>query len=318
MSRVFRMSLAAIALVALVLPAASEDLEELLTQVGEQYAKGYISPLIHAWGANQNSALYHTARIPGTKLTVSVGLKVMGTSLNEDDQSFQSVMQNVELADFLPDDNPYANQTGDIVMTGPTVFGDTESSGSMTAYVGGLPVYRIETIPGLVDTRWVPLAAPQLEVGGLLGLRGTLRYVPEVEAGDYGDTKYMGYGASWSPNHFIPTLPVDLMIGFFKQEIDVGTIVETEASSVYLAASRKFKAATLYGGVASESSSMDVAYTFEDEQSGFDPTEIAFSVDGEMDSRFTIGASTNGAAKLYAEMNVGTLTVYSAGFIFGY
>ena len=69
MSRITRPFLVLVALVALVLPSAAEDLEEQLTQVGEDYALGYVSPLIHAFGANQNSALYHTASISNTSNT---------------------------------------------------------------------------------------------------------------------------------------------------------------------------------------------------------------------------------------------------------
>ncbi|MEZ4389140.1 MAG: DUF6588 family protein [Candidatus Krumholzibacteriia bacterium] len=315
MSRPIQMFLVVLALAALVVPAVSEDLEQLLTRVGEQYAKGYAAPLVSAWGANQNSALYHTADIPHTGLTFAVGLKFMGTHLNEDDQTFQTVLQDVELSNFLPTGHPFYNATGDVVMRGPTIFGDTETDGTMTAYVGGLPVYQFDAIPGLVDTRWVPLAAPQLDVGGIYGLRASLRWVPEVDVGDYGKTKYVGYGLSWSPGFLLPPLPVDVMVGFFTQQIDVGTIVETDATSFYLAASKNLGLITGYAGVAAESSSLKVAYTFE--EPGFDPVDVDFTLDGEQSARFTLGATLNGPVKLNVEMNVGTLAVYSAGIMFG-
>lgn len=311
MSRMFRSILVLLALAALLMPAAGQDLEELLTQVGEDYARGYAAPLIHSWGANQNSALYHTAAIPRAGLTFSIGLKVMGTNLSEDDQTFQTVLRDVDLADFSPD----LTGRGDVVISGPTLFGDTDTPGTLTAYANGLPVYQAAGIEGLVDTRWVPLAAPQLDLGGVFGLRGSLRWLPEVDAGDYGKTKYLGYGVSWSPSFLLPPLPVDVMVGFFKQEIDVGTIVTTDANSIYLAVSRSLGILTVYGGAAKESSSMDVAYTFE--EAGFDPTEVAFSVDGEQESRFTVGATLNGPLKLNVEMNAGTLTTYAAGIMFG-
>lgn len=317
MSRTIRPFLMLLALVALVLPTAAEDLEELLTQVGEEYAQGYVAPLIHTFGANQNSALYHTANIPNTRLSFSVGLKVMGTSLNEDDQTFRTVFNDVDLENFLPDDNPYYGATGDVVMSGPTVFGDEDNAGTMTAYVNGLPVYQIETITGLVDTKWVPLAAPQLDVGGVAGLRASLRWMPSMDLGDYGESNYLGYGLSWSPGFLLKKpLPVDVMVGFFTQQIDVGDIVETEATSIYLAASRSFGPVVGYAGVAKESSSMDVAYTFEDPALA-DPVDVSFSVDGEMESRFTLGATLDTPIKLNAEMNMGKLTVFSAGIMFG-
>jgi hypothetical protein len=316
MHRILRSSLVMLALVGVALPAAGQDddasLEDLLIQVGEQYARAYTAPLISSWGANQNSALYHTAEIPRSGLTVSFGLKVMGTYLSEGDQAFSTVVEDVEVSDYF--DGVSGN--GDVVMEGPTVFGDTETNGTLTAYVGGLPVAREETIPGLLDTRWVPLAAPQLEVGGIIGLRGTLRWVPELDLGDYGKTKYLGYGISWSPGFLLPRLPVDVMIGFFNQQIDVGTIVETDARSLFLAVSRKFSAFVVYGGLATESSTMDVSYTYEDAAGG--PAEVRFETDGEVESRVTVGATLDAPVKLNAEMNVGKLVVYSAGLMFGF
>jgi hypothetical protein len=319
MPRTLRSFLVLLALAALAVPALSQDsdddesLEDLLTTVGEEYARGYTAPLISAWGANQNSALYHTANIPGSRLTVTFGVKFMGTHLSEDDQDFRVVLEDVEVGDYFDG----VSGTGDIVMEGPTIFGDDETVGTMTAYVGGLPVAQTETIEGLVNTRWAPLVAPQVDVGGYFGARASLRWLPEIDLSDYGKTKYLGYGLSWSPNFLLdPTFPVDLMIGFFKQEIDVGTILETDASSLYVAASKQFSAFVVYAGLAKESSTMEVAYTYE--EPGFDPTEVSFESDGEMESRFTLGATLDAPVKLNAELNVGKLVVYSAGLLFGF
>jgi len=316
MPRTYLSFLVAFALLATASPAASQDddanLEDLLVQVGEQYARAYTAPLISSWGANQNSALYHTAAIPGSRLTVSIGLKVMGTYLNEDDQNFSTVIEDVEISDYFDD----VSGNGDVVMEGPTVFGDTETRGTLTAYVNGLPVAQEETIQGLLDTRWVPLAAPQLEIGGFYGARGTLRWVPELDLGDFGKTKYLGYGLSWSPNFLLPELPVDVAVGFFNQQIDVGTIVETDARSLFLAASKTLTLVVVYAGVATESSTMDVSYTYEDDVAG--ETEVRFETDGEMERRFTVGATLDTPVKLNAEMNVGKLVIYSAGLMFGF
>ena len=69
--------------------------------MGQPYAEGYTEPLVHGFGANQNTGLYHTARIPAGKLTFDIGVKFMGTYLNENDQTFRRVIENVELNDYL-------------------------------------------------------------------------------------------------------------------------------------------------------------------------------------------------------------------------
>lgn len=304
-----------LALPALLLAAAptgAQDLEDLITQVGQPYAEGYTEPLINAFGANQNSALYHTAHIPGSSLVFTIALKASGTYLNEGDQRFRRVIENVDLSDYLEPGDPGYGQVGDIVMEGPTVFGSTDELGTATAYVNGLPVYQVETIPGLLDTRWVPLAAPHLELGGLVGLKATVRWLPSMNISNYGKTKYLGYGLEWSPNFLLSSsFPVDLMAGFFTQEIDLGTTVQTEAKSLYVAASHPFGLTTLYAGLAWEESTMDVDYV----QEGTD-NHVTFTDEGLMTNRFTVGATFDLGVKLNAEMGIGKMVVYSVGIMF--
>ena len=119
-------------------------------------------------------------------------------------------------------------------------------------------------------------------------------------------------GVQFSPNYLAPTLPLDLSVGFFTQQIDAGTIVETDASSFFLAASKNYGMATIYGGFAKEEGKMKVSYTEEETDA-----TIEFETESVMDNRFTVGVSLNLGAKLYAEAGFGDLSGYSAGLIFG-
>lgn len=294
------------------LAADDNNLEELLEQVGEDYAVSYTSPFLYAFGPNQNSGMYQTASIPWTGLTFGFGVKVMAASLNSDDQTFRKVIHDVDLGDYDPD---YAGQTGDIVMSGPTIFGNTDTNGTITGYVHGAPVFQQEGIPGLVETSLVPMFAPEAYIGGLYGLKFTIRYFPEIDLSDYGKTKYFGYGLQWNANGVLKDLPVDIMVGFFTQKLDVGTLMKTNASTYFAGVSKEFGILTAYGGLASESSDMEVAYTYID---GMDTQAIGFKVDGKQKSRFTLGASINFGVNLYLEMGHGNLTTYSSGLMFGF
>ncbi len=287
---------------------AGSDLEDLLVDVGEDYAIGYASPLTHAFGPNQNGNLFHTARIPKSGLTFGVGVKAMGTHLAEADQSFRTVRNNIDLGVFDP---AYAGQNGSVVISGPTLFGDTENPGRIDGYVSGVQVFSQEGITGLVDTRWVPLFMPEAYVGGVAGLKAIVRYMPEIDT-DVGKAKYWGLGGQWSANALLPTLPVDVLIGYMSQKFEVGTIVEATATSLHLGVSRSLPALTIYGGFAKESSTMDVFYVYEP-----DGTEIEFSVDGRQETRFTLGVTLDILAKLNVEVGHGDLTTYSAGVMFG-
>lgn len=287
---------------------AGDDLQDLLTEVGQDYAIGYSSPLVQGFGPNQNANLFTTAHIPRTGLVFGIGIKAMGTYLAEEDQSFQTVRTNVDLGAFDP---AYAGYTGNVVMGGPTLFGDTETDGALVGYYNGVEVFRQSTIPGLIDTRWVPLVTPEAYVGGIYGLKAVVRYMPTTGT-DVGDVKYWGLGGQWNLNSLAPTLPVDVMIGYMSQQFEVQGLIDANSSSLHLAVSKSLPALTIYGGFAKESSSMDVSYVYEGTGDA-----ISFSVDGRQETRFTLGLTLDILAKLNVEMGHGDLTTYSAGLMFG-
>ena len=287
--------------------AQDDDFQDLLEQVGEEYARAYASPFIEAFGPNQNSAMFQGASIPWGQLTFGVGIKVMATHLNEDDQTFQKTVRNVDLGSI----DSSLSGTGTLILNGPTVFGDPDTRGTVTLLpdAGGPPI-ALEGIPGLVDSRFVPLMAPEASVGGVFGLKATLRYFPELDLGDYGKTKYLGFGLQWSPNGLLVDFPVDMMVGFFDQEMNVGSLIEANAKTMFIAVSKDFNPLTVYGGFAKESADMTVGYTYETTGE-----RISFTAESQQESRLTLGAKLK---FLSAEMGVGKLTTYSAGAMFGF
>lgn len=309
MRRLFTVALAAAVLSAWCTgPAAGDELEDLLVQVGRDYAVAYSSPLIHGFGPGQNSNLFHTAAIPRTGLTFGVGVKAMGAYMAAEDQSFRKVRSGVDLGTYDP---AFAGQTGTVVMSGPTLLGDTETDGSVVGYINGIEVFRESTIPGLVDTRWVPMVTPEAYVGGIAGLKAIVRYMPSVGT-DIGDLKYWGLGAQWNVNSVVLGLPLDVMVGYMSQKFEAGDIVEADATSLHLGVSKSLPALTVYAGVAKESSTMDVSYVYE--ETG---TDVSFSVDGRQETRVTLGATLDILMKLNVEVGHGDVTTYSAGLMFG-
>ena len=255
------------------------------------------------------------ARIGETALSQGILHSGMASKLGDEDKTFRT-SSRVDLTDYLDPGDPGYGEEGTIVFEGPTVFGAENEAGTVTAYWHGIPVYQAEGIESLVDFDYVPLITPELSVGGIAGLRGTIRWVPDIDAGDVGKIKYMGLGVSYSPNAYFPTLPVDVAVGMFQQSLDIGDVLESTASSYYLAVSKDFTPLTVYAGVAKEESSMDVHYTFTDD-AGQD-TDIDFTLDGVQEKRTTLGATLNLGLKLNVEMSKGNLTNYTGGLIFGF
>jgi hypothetical protein len=301
--------------------ARANSIEQLLEQVGPEYGEAYSSPFIHAFGPNQNSNLFSTANIPYTGLTFGIGVKVMGTYLNEADQTFRKVFKIDNLGEY---DLNLEGQAGTVVMSGPTIFGDTETNGRVDVYSSGVLVGSFEGIPGFWDTRWVPLATPEAYIGGLVGLKFTLRYFPSVNMGDLGKTQYLGYGLQWSASGVLEDLPIDLMVGFFLTSLDVENpqegqdkLFDSGANSYFLAVSKSWPSLTVYGGFAIEDSEMKVSYDYYDEdlQAG---GNASFSVKGRQEKRFTIGLTLDILLDLNLEAGFGDMSTYSAGLMFGF
>ncbi|MHB8079500.1 MAG: DUF6588 family protein [Candidatus Krumholzibacteriia bacterium] len=297
--------------------SGDQSLQNLLQDVGFEYAQGYLAPLIQTLGANQNSGLYTTARIPRGKLTFSVGLKAMGSRLAASDSAFSRTLDVTldETYGVNPGDPGYGEQ-GVVEMSGPTVFGNDSRSGSIRAYYLGALVAEQPGIEGLIDTRWSPLVMPEVSLGGIAGFRATVRWLPDIDAGDAGKIKLWGYGLQYGLSSAMPSPPVDVMVGFFKQNLDIGDVIETDATSWFLAASKSFSVLTFYGGAARESSNFQAHYTW----NRTDGTEVpvSFAVDGKQKSRYTLGASLGIGVRLSADVNWGSeITTYTAGLGFG-
>lgn len=312
LGRLTALGLLALLALGAVTTATAGDLQGEIEKVGETYARAYLAPFMYSFGPNLNSGIFHTAAIPKSRLTLDFGVKAMGTKLNDADKAFQKTMAVDDLGDYS-DDPLVQGVPGDIVMSGPTIFGNEDTEGSITGYANGVQVFSNATIAGVISSSYSPMAVPQASLGGIAGLRLTVRYLPEIDAGDVGKVKLSGFGGSWSANSVMPTLPVDVMVGYFKQSFNVGTLIDAEATSTYVAASRSFALLTLYGGYAKESSEMTIAYTPTDGSAG-----VSFTVDDGQESRFTVGATLNVLAKLNVEMGHGDMTTYTAGLMFGF
>ena len=322
LNRLARSPLVCLWLALLILPilpigadAEDDGLEERLQQVGLEYAEAYAAPFIHTFGPNLVSNLFSTADIPWHGFTFGIGVKFMAAGLNENDQTFRRVIKDVNFSDFTSATSPYYGDSGDIVISGPTIFGDTDTKGTIAFYSGGLFVGQEEGIAGQVDTKHVPMVVPELFIGGQFGLKATFRYLPEVDLGDYGKTKFKGFGLQWSAKGLLPELPVDLMAGFFKQQLDIGTLMETTGNSYFVGASKGFSVLTGYVGLAKEDSEMTISYDYE--LDGITDT-VTFSVEGIQDTRAILGGTLGvPGVQLNAEVAKGSITTYSVGLMFG-
>jgi len=227
-------------------------------------------------------------------------------------------------------------------ISGPTIIGSEKDSlkvgfkGGQYTFTDPTGTQRTVTVPAnnvplpvtgllgdkqIMGKNMVPLAAPQLTFGTILGTQFTFRYLPDYEISqEMGKTKYFGWGIQHNPLVWIPgEFPVDLSVGFFSQKINAGTIFECKTTSYGLNASKRLGWGALnltpYLGYMIEKSTMTFTYDYTlDTPTGPVPQHILFELEGENKSRMTMGLSIKFLiVNINADYNIGTYNSYSAG-----
>ena len=227
-------------------------------------------------------------------------------------------------------------------ISGPTIIGSDKDSlkvgfkGGQYTFTDPTGVQRTVTVPAnnlplpvtgllgdkqILGKNMVPLAAPQLTFGTILGTQFTFRYLPDYEISkEIGKTKYFGWGIQHNPLVWIPgESPIDLSVGFFSQKINAGTIFESKTTSYGVNASKRLGWGALnltpYAGYMIEKSTMTFTYDYTlDTPTGSVPQHINFELEGENKSRVTLGLSIKFLiVNINADYNIGTYKSYSAG-----
>jgi hypothetical protein len=277
--------------------ATAQDLQEQLSKLGSDVAKGYVGPILSGWGNDLNSAIYYSADLHSV-LGFDVGVKLAMSKFKDEDKTYTVSMPSISVK---PSDVGITTIAGNPVPPGTTLTlkAGTNYASSITANsavgskettpiktIGGStavvkssdPVLNGQTVtlpaaaqqilalPGGFDLGklGVPLPMPQLNVGLPFGLEVGLRYIPTVSAGDAGKFNYMGFGLRYSISQWIPACPVDLAAHFMTQKMnfkskDDKDIFSAKGTAYGVEASKKLFILTLYTGFQLESSTLTIA-----------------------------------------------------------
>ncbi|MBN2031404.1 hypothetical protein JW824_14315 [bacterium] len=243
------------------------QMEDAIEQLNSDNTKGYLQPFIDAFGSDLNAGIYRTARLPGMGIHLYVGVIAMGAMIPDEGRTYMGTPST-----------PYPQTQVETA----TVFGD---EGAIVDFPNGLS-YAFQD--GQISGDFVPLAVPHIEIGSILGTILRFRYTPPYDIKDVGELKFLGYGLQHSISQYIPLMPVDISVGFFKQDLDIGDdFLALDALSYGIQVSKSFPVLTLYGALAMESTSMNVSYTFKGE--GVEE-EISLEMDTDNQFRMTVGA----------------------------
>ncbi len=258
----------------------AQDLEDFVSKYTDQNGSGYLQPLSDAFGANMNSGWFRHAKVNKKKFQLYIGLVATGAIYGG-------------------------------TVTAPTIFGSTESVSNEGP--NGLE----ENFPGGADFDLLPLAIPQVSVGGLFGTEVSLRWFSIDTGEDIGQLDVRGWGIRHSISQYFKLLPVDVSLAFYTQSFELGDFVDANARVIMAQAGKRIAIVDFYGAIGYEFSNMDINYDVE--VAGEDPTPISFQLEGENSLRLTAGFMLNlGPLKLNADYNLGNTNVFSVGLGFGF
>jgi hypothetical protein len=342
--------------------AYSQSLDSTLQKMAGSAVQGYVGPIVSGFGADLNGGWFHKA--PSAKMfgfDLEFGVVAMATVFSDANKSIPSgvggdfsfdATQSATLASSIPNYNTLpasyqsaiktqiSNTVFSVELTGPTIIGPKTDTVKVkfpgqTISVntpGGPQNYTIPDnvintgVTGLLDNvTMVPLAAPQLSIGTIVGTQFTFRYLPSVKINsDIGEFKYFGFGIQHNPGIWFPNpLPIDICASFFTQKLDVGTIFSTTATAYGINISKRFGPGALnitpYAGFMLESSEMTFDYTstLSTPNGGTQQIHVNIPLKGENTSRIILGLSLKLLfININADYNIAKYNSFTGGVMF--
>jgi hypothetical protein len=335
-----------------------ESLNRTLQDLSADVAKKYVAPISSGFGTNLNAGWFHTAPEPVEfGFNLEFGLVAMGSFFPNDAKHFETngrLRLNAEeagqLADLALEDysgvvpkpivkaqliNEITSQYTDVQVSGATIIGNQFDSLTINfpgaTYMLATQTYDVPTqqfklgitgIGDLADVNFLPLFAPQLNIGTIYGTSLTFRYVPDIKLDDeLGSFKYFGFGIQHNPGLWLKNeLPFNFAASFYTQSLEFGSLLSTNTWAFGLNASKRLGLpeinVTPYMGFMIESATMQVTYDYivEVEQNQFEVEKIRFDIEGENRTRLTMGLSIRLLLiNINADYNIGQYNSFSVG-----
>jgi hypothetical protein len=324
--------------------AHSQEFSESISRVGEEYARGYVAPLVDALGTNFNAGLVPAATLgSGTNgITVYFGVKAFGAFVPEDRKRFSiSYVNDVPISRELGTETIELNVPATFTIEqAPSFFGESDA-GEMTvriqqdttfSYLGlTLPIsfdttFTLQGIGGIWNTGVAPFLVPEVVLGTFLGTSVMLRWVPGFSVENSERMGFLGFGVQHSLNPYMPGLPVDVGVQAVWQragaEDDQGNQVvrmTTFAANVHVG--KRFGLLGVYGALQSEQSRARLRYEYipSAQDSDLAPVPTRFTVAGANKMRVVLGLDLElGLFHANTDISIGRMNSMSLGLGLAY
>jgi len=329
----------------------SQSLEETLSNLSQDAGVAYVGPIISAFGSNLNSGWVNgvpSASILG--LDIQIRIIAIGSFFNDDKNAFvnsgkfrftsnqaDDILQasGIDLENTPNYDEVKAeilSRPWNVDISGPTIIGSGDKNvkiifpgaeiqgvtidstittlSEVTGFFGGISVF--------------PTPAIQLNVGSIAGTNISIRYFPKIDVGSVGKVGLWGLGILHNIGFwFSNPLPIDIGLGFFYQDLDIGTVFENKSQIFGIYASKAFGMIVSfepYVGFTYETSRTKMRYTYVfDAPAGTQTQSISVDLDGENTAGVTIGARLNlPVVSLNVDYKIAKIKTLTAGLNLGF
>ena len=272
---------------------ASAMLEENLGALTPEQTEGYLGPFSSGSSGMLNSGIFRSGRIPKTGFNISLDLRASYIEFGDDSRTYTATTPGYETVEV------------------PTAVGDTHAASAASETVAGLEMFY----PGGFDMANFGIAVPQITIGNVLGTRAIVRFVSADVNDDIGTVKVFGIGGQHSISQYFSSFPVDVAVGAFFQNFDIGDVVNADAFNANVTTSKAFGEGVQlepYVGLGLDTLKMNAKY-----QSGDEDIKVDF--DKEQDFHLTLGTNLNfPVVTVNAEYNVAAVNGFAGGLSFGF
>ncbi len=261
---------------------------DLVQKAGMQYAEGYTGPLGDMLSAIFNSGQYHTAKVRGLHIYVSVQSTAAIIPSSMKTFSRTITVQTGDSPDLPPQ---LRNQTIRRTFTNvPTVLGGpADGIYLIDTVINGQPE-QYGSVPGGINSSFVPLFVPHIEIGSLFNTELILRGIPPVTTNSsVGSLSFYGIGLRHSLSDWIPIIPLNLSVQAMYQHMGLGDVVSVNAYNIAAVVSFDLPTITLYGGLQYEGAKANLHYTFADSTLPMQAVDMDFL--SPQNYRITAGAT---------------------------
>ena len=198
-------------------PFFAQNISEYLDSYLGDNAVPYVQPLADIFTANLNTGTREWSGIDST-FYIRIKGQVIFSYPGESMKTFDAVTPD----GFEPQQ----------IIEAPTIIGKNE----VVEAAGINETYYL--FPTGYNVNLVPMATPQVTVGGFLHSELTGRFLAFPLDNDIGDIQFFGIGGRHDISHYFNSLPVDLSVGYMYHAINAAEYVNTNHHLISLHAGK--------------------------------------------------------------------------------